>query len=108
MFDLDQSISEWRRQMAVDGIKSAKALDELEGHLRDDVQQQMQSGSRAQHAFEIAVQRMGQPCALKSEFKKLGGVSEGKLLTRGIGIGATLFMVSLAVVYFVVLPLTMR
>jgi len=37
MFDLDQAISEWRRQMAAGGIKLPDALDELESHLREEV-----------------------------------------------------------------------
>ena len=39
MFNLDQSITEWRRQMLAAGIKTPALLDELESHLRDDVRQ---------------------------------------------------------------------
>ena len=44
MFNLDQAIVEWRRQMAAGGIRSPEVLDELESHLRDDVEQQMRLG----------------------------------------------------------------
>ena len=60
MFNLDQSIAEWRRQMTVSGIKSPRVLDELESHLSDDVEDQVRTGSSAQRAFAIAVQRLGQ------------------------------------------------
>ena len=40
MFNLDQSITEWRRQMVAGGIQSPRVLDELESHLRDDAEEQ--------------------------------------------------------------------
>jgi leader peptidase (prepilin peptidase)/N-methyltransferase len=72
MFNLEQSIANWRRRMLAAGIKSPVPLEELEGHLREDVEQQMQSGLNAQQAFEVAVQRIGQAGALKREFAKVG------------------------------------
>jgi len=48
MFDLDEAILEWRRGMIGGGIKRAVLLEELEGHLRQDVEQQMQLGLTAQ------------------------------------------------------------
>jgi cation transport ATPase len=66
-------------------IKAAEVLDELEGHLRDDAEQQMRSGSNPQQAFEVAVQRIGQAHALKSEFAKVGG-TKGARRWRLVGI----------------------
>ena|SRR6185437_11752308 len=71
MFDIDQVISEWRRQMAAAGIKSPEALDELESHLRDEVGQQVRSGANARQAFEIAVERIGEIDSIKAEFEKV-------------------------------------
>ena len=75
MFNLDQAIAEWRRQMAAGGIKIPEALDELESHLRDDIERQMRSGSDAEQAFAAAVQRIGRANILKSEFEKIGGTT---------------------------------
>jgi hypothetical protein len=74
MFNLDQAIADWRRQMLAAGIKTPVPLEELESHLREDVEQQMQSGLRAQQAFENSVQRIGHADELKSEFKKICGM----------------------------------
>jgi len=52
------------------GIKTPVPLEELESHLREDVEQQMKSGLSAQEAFEAAVLRIGQGDVLDSEFKK--------------------------------------
>lgn len=76
MFNLDQAIADWRRQMLAAGIKTPVPLDELESHLRDDVEQQVFSGSSAPQAFEIAVQRIGHAAVLECEFDKIGGTKE--------------------------------
>ena len=72
MFDLEQSIADWRRQMLAAGIQSPAPLEELESHLREDVQRQMESGIGADQAFDAAVRRVGSGSDLKCEFRKLG------------------------------------
>ncbi len=71
MFNLEQSIAEWRRRMISAGIKSPGVLDELESHVREDVEQQMRSGATAEQAFRAAVQRVGAAENLKVEFAKV-------------------------------------
>jgi hypothetical protein len=73
MFDLEQAIADWRRQMQSAGIKTPVPLDELEAHLRDDIERQTKSGRTEAEAFDSAVGEMGQAGALKCEFKKAGG-----------------------------------
>ncbi len=70
MFNLEQAIAEWRRQMIAAGIQAPIPLDELESHLRDDIEEQMKTGADAARAFALAVQRMGQPAPLQMEFMK--------------------------------------
>jgi hypothetical protein len=74
MFDLEQSIADWRRQMLAAGIKTPVPLEELEIHLREEIERQMKSGLNAQHAFEFAVQKTGQGYVLNAEFAKVDGV----------------------------------
>ena len=73
MFDLEQSISAWRRQMLSAGLKNSDIVDELESHLREDWERRVQSGESEEQAFEGAVQGVGQASLLKHEFAKLGG-----------------------------------
>jgi hypothetical protein len=73
MFDLEQSIADWRKQMLAAGIKSPVPLDELEIHLREEIERQMKSGLSEQEIFNSAVQKIGQAGLLKTEFKKAGG-----------------------------------
>jgi len=73
MFNLEHSISEWRRQMLSAGVKNPDIVDELESHLREDFERRVQSGESEEQAFEGAVQGVGQASLLKHEFAKLSG-----------------------------------
>jgi hypothetical protein len=70
MFDLDRAIAGWRRQMSAAGLESFESLDELESHLRDDVEMRMRSGLTAEQAFTAAVREIGSAKSLKGEFEK--------------------------------------
>src|SRR4051812_30167700 len=76
MFNLNQAIAEWRQQMAADGLKAPALLDELESHLQEDVERQVQAGVGAEHAFREAIGHLGQPSALTDEFAKVGETNE--------------------------------
>jgi hypothetical protein len=71
MFNLDQSIAEWRRQIVAAGIKSSDVLDELESHLREDVERRMRAGATAERAFRDAVIQVGTAEQLRTEFGKI-------------------------------------
>ena len=73
MFNLEQSISEWRGQMLSAGVKNPDIVDELESHLREDWARRVQSGESEEQAFERAVQGVGEASLLKHEFAKLSG-----------------------------------
>jgi len=72
MFDVERAIAEWRQRMSADGVKTEEILNELESHLRDDIEEQTRAGMTPQRAFETAVERMGRGQALKREFEKMG------------------------------------
>jgi uncharacterized protein YoaH (UPF0181 family) len=44
MFDLEKAIANWRQQMMAVGVNKGEVLNELESHLRDDIEQEMRSG----------------------------------------------------------------
>lgn len=68
MFDLNQALTEWRQQMSASGLTDPVVLDELESHLRDDVEEQMRGGTPADQALIAAIERLGRPAALRREF----------------------------------------
>jgi len=71
MFNLEQSIVEWRRQMASGGIKDSDTLAELESHLREDVERRIDAGASAEQAFREAVIQVGTAEQLRAEFGKI-------------------------------------
>ena len=70
MFDLDKAITGWRQQMLAAGIKTPVPLEELEIHLREEIERQMKSGLSPQQAFGSAEKKVGRASELKREFKK--------------------------------------
>src|SRR5579863_9024050 len=73
MFNLDQAITDWRRQMIASGIRSRGVLDELENHLREDVDWKARLGVGEQAAFAAVVRQIGGADVLKIEFTKADG-----------------------------------
>lgn len=71
MFELEKAINGWRREMQSRGIKTAETLDELESHLRDDLEEQVRSGMPIQQAFDMARAHFGTTGSLETEFEKI-------------------------------------
>jgi hypothetical protein len=101
MFNLEPSIAEWRRQMLAAGIKAPVPLDELETHLREEFERQIQSGKSAPEAFRIAMGKIGQAPVLKKEFQKANAPIEMPQIIKlaGITCVATALISSLAVCF---------
>ena len=73
MFNLDEAIAEWRREMRSAGVKNPEIVEELESHLREDWARRVQSGEGEEDAFSRAARSVGDASALKEEFAKNGG-----------------------------------
>jgi len=73
MLDLEQAIAAWREQMLAAGIQSPVPLEELESHLREEIERQVEAGRNEPSAFEFAVNKVGQPGSLKNEFNRARG-----------------------------------
>lgn len=73
MKELETLIADWRRRMAHGGLHGADVLEELESHLREDIEAQVSAGIDGQDAFDRSVTHLGQADVLRREFDKLGG-----------------------------------
>ena len=93
MFDLEKSIADWREQMLAAGITTPVPLEELEGHLREEIERLMKSGLNGQDAFAISARQIGQPKILEREFKK----SERNIMKKKIMAGVGIFVLLLGV-----------
>ena len=64
--------------MLAAGIKTPVPLDELESHLREEIERQMKSGSDEAEAFKTAVQKIGQARLIQDEFKQVEEAKEAR------------------------------
>jgi hypothetical protein len=71
MRDLEKQIADWRKSMAKATGHRPEALDELELHLRDEIDRLRRAGAADTDAFQTAVSSIGSPSALGAEFGKL-------------------------------------
>jgi len=71
MFNLEQAIADWRQKMLAAGIEAPVPLQELELHLREEVERQVGKGMKVEEAFILAVKCVGAPRNLQAEFKKI-------------------------------------
>ncbi len=71
MFNLEQAIADWRQKLVGSGISSSEALDELEDHLRELIEREVQAGVAEDRAFRTAAARIGAVGLLGTEFSKL-------------------------------------
>jgi hypothetical protein len=70
MNDLDQRIRAWRETLARDLVRP-DVLDELETHLREEIQRLLVAGEPMGRAFATAVARLGDTGELAAEFAKV-------------------------------------
>jgi hypothetical protein len=92
MFDPEQSIADWRKQMLAAGIKTPVPLEELESHLREEIERQTKLGVDEQLAFEMATTQIGQAGSLRTEFKKAGNADKAQQRKRAGFIFAALLV----------------
>lgn len=105
MFDLEQAIAEWRKQMLAAGIKTPVPLEELESHLRDDVEAQIDSRTDAQRAFEFAAQRIGSAPELRGEFQQANRTEPMNEQTKKQLRGILIIIALIAIEVGLVLPM---
>jgi len=89
MFKLDQAMANWRRQQAEGGACSPEVLDELEGHLNEEIRRLVAEGISEAAAFKTAVSLLGEPKSLTGEFRRLSNrwpmaLSSRSLLCSGV------------------------
>lgn len=70
-FDLEKSVSRWRATFDADQGISADALDELEIHLRDSMEQLEEARLTQEEAFLVAARRVGSADALEPEYARV-------------------------------------
>lgn len=98
MFDLNQDIAEWKRSLGQSESVTGSDLDELESHLRDQIDHLSLAGLSPQEAFLVAKHRIGDAGNLPAEFAKVNGSSifRRRLQWMLVGVLAYLLVVNLS------------
>src|SRR5262245_14160983 len=71
MFDLEANIRAWRESLAKSLGNRKEVLDELENHLREEMQRLIMTGLTPEQAWQTAVSRLGTVDQLTREFGKV-------------------------------------
>lgn len=71
MRDLEQRIAAWRRSITKASSHRAELVQELEEHLREEIDCLRRSGAAEKDAFEMALAKLGSPAVIASECDKL-------------------------------------
>jgi hypothetical protein len=69
MFNLEEAIASWRRQLSAGNAIEPVSLDELESHLRDAIETKTREGVELEVAFHRSIFELGEAETLKSEFQ---------------------------------------
>lgn len=70
MFDLKQAIKKWRKELHKDESMEDGYITELESHLKDEIENQLNMGKNEEEAFNTAVKMIGPVDRIGAEFHK--------------------------------------
>ena len=73
MFDLNEQIRRWRRELIEQEVYHKSDIDELECHLRDEIANLAEGRLTVEEKYQVALGRLGTPKALVNEFAKING-----------------------------------
>ena len=100
MPDLEQRLAAWRQTLAADAAFSVEVIDELESHLRDDIQRLVLAGESEERALELGLARLGPPRALGAEFAKVARERSARWLPVYLAHGLMIALAASLIVYF--------
>jgi hypothetical protein len=100
MHNLEKQIAEWRKTVMTARSVGDETIDELESHLRENVEQLVRSGMAEPEAFQKAVAQLGGASTIASEFRKLEPTWLPVKLVIGFGIVLTLAMLVFVIIRF--------
>jgi hypothetical protein len=98
MFNLNEEVIKWRNALTQSEAFGGADIDELEGHLREEIERLAAAGLSEQEAFLVAGHRLGDTRSLESEFAKVnaGHILRTRLFWMAAGVLAYLLAGCLA------------
>jgi hypothetical protein len=97
MFDLNEQIEEWRTSLLEKQTLGKSDIDELETHLREEIEQLTVAKLSEEESFCVAAHRLGDTSALAGEFEKVNTstIYRTRFFWCGVGILAWLFAINI-------------
>jgi len=88
MLDLNEAIGNWRAGLSEQEGCRATDIDEMEGHLRDEVEQLRATNLSEEEAWLVAAHRLGDSAWVAREFAKVneGAVWRNRLFWMGVAL----------------------
>ena len=94
MYDLNKEIAGWKSSVSRQRACSRDELNELESHLREEIDVLIGQGVTESEAFAEAVARMGAAEKISDEFAK-----DGRLMKNSIGGGVIVSVIMFSVLF---------
>jgi len=92
MSEVERLVAGWRERMVARGTFSPEDLDELELHLRSEIDLLGDQGLSAEEGFLVAARRLGEPEALGSEYAKVHPWATWRAPVYWMATGVLLFL----------------
>ena len=103
MFDLNRQIDLWKQTLRANAACSTDELEELESHLREELEAMIAAGLSQEEAFAKSISRLGDPHAVCREFAKnqfLGdwlAIRAGNVMVGLVGLAAVVVGIAVAI-----------
>jgi hypothetical protein len=91
MSELESSISEWRESLKAAFGDSDEIVDELESHLREEINRLMLTGQTPEAAFSAAQTKLGKPADLAAEYARAAAPAIWLPISIGLPLTILLF-----------------
>lgn len=99
MFDLNEQINKWRSNLAQSQILDNSDIDELESHLREEIENLTALKLSDEEAFLIATYRLGDTARLCDEYAK---INRGKRFRQNVSWMITGILTYLLAIHFAI------
>ena len=99
MFNLNEKIINWRGNLAQSETLGSSDIDELESHLREEIEQLTALNLSDEEAFLVATHRLGSTDSLAAEYKK---INSGMKFRRRLSLMITGILAYLLATHFVI------
>jgi len=94
MSDVEQRIEQWRKALGTSDAFGTSDLDELESHLREEMERLQPLGLSGTEAFLVAQHRLGAPATLEAEYEKVNTDRRALLHLSWMAAGALVYILA--------------